>query len=211
MTSLKSTYRVQLTGFVVIHISVFIFVILKLWDLGNLDLSASAMKDSLLFAVAGPFLMLVVNGIFSPLFKTTLAYRRLNDPLPGSRAFMSPLIEDPRIDNSNLQSLVGEIPKDPSEQNKLWYQLLKAHEHDQSVAQSHRDWLFGRDLTGIAFLILMVFGPLALVALSVDKLSIVYVLLLLAQYFLLAVVASNYGDRFVCNVLATASANPKAS
>ncbi|WP_342723918.1 hypothetical protein AAFG07_33225 [Bradyrhizobium sp. B097] len=122
--------------------------------------------------------------------------------MPGSRAFSKYVHLDPRIDVAVLKSKIGPFPTKPSEQNALWYKLYKSVENDQRVLHVHRLFLLTRDYTGMAVMLLIVFGGIGAFAMQTYKTELIYVAALLLQFLLSGLAARNYGVRFVNTVLA---------
>ncbi len=153
-------------------------------------------------AGVGTILIGIVNGLLSPNTKARLVFWRWSNPLPGSFAFSHYAQHDARIDMSGLQGKVGPFPSNPREQNALWYKLYKSVEDVPAVADAHRMFLFARDYTGIAVLMLLVGGAIGIWQIPSTATAAGYVGLLLLQYLLVREAARNYGIRLVTTVLA---------
>lgn len=167
-------------------------------------LSSITSKQSLLVAL-GPIIILVVSGILSPSIKATLVYWRISHALPGHRAFSVYCKKDTRIDITALEKRIGSFPSNPCDQNRQWYKLYKDNSDKITVINSHRSYLLSRDLTG-ASAIATVILPLSLFLFNKNVWNAVGLFLIFTtHYFIFALVARNYGERFVCNVLAEAS------
>lgn len=157
----------------------------------------------------GIFLVVVANGILSSRVKEILVFWRLRDPLPGARAFTELVQCDPRIDLQELTRTLGKLPAAPHEQNATWYKIYKKHESKVSVQDAQRSYLLTRDMTGFTVLTFcMVLIVTLLLALPMKRLLICLVIPLL-EYLVSATAARNYGNRFVCDVLAEETANLK--
>ena len=206
MENIKSSYRATLWLFAGMNVAVFWALVVVGDHLGSVrDAFASLTAKDGLFILFAPIGTLVLNGLLSADNKARLIYLRLKHPLPGSKAFTRIANEDDRIDPNALISEFGELPTKPAAQNRLWYRIYKQHESDSVVIESHRDWLFSRDLAGYAAIFLALFGTIAIFASQGWRISAAYIGLLVFQYVVLALVAQNYGRRFVANVLALAS------
>jgi hypothetical protein len=161
-------------------------------------------KDGIIAACI-PIVAIVLGGALSDSGKARLVFWRWRNPLPGCRAFTELLSTDPRIDSAALQRKHGEFPREPQEQNALWYRLYKARKTVPSVWEAHKMYLLTRDLTMIAAVCALLFS-LGVIAASVPwKVASIYIVVLLVQYVLVAVSAQNYGKRFVLNVLSEES------
>ncbi len=148
-----------------------------------------------------PLLLFVLNGIVSSDFKAILSFWRFKNPLPACRAFSFYADKDDRIDKNFLTSKFGQLPVFPKEQNSLWYKIYKKHQENPVVKKSHKDFLLARDITSVAFLFFIV-GGISMLILSVESVKWLYVIYLLIQFIIFAIVAQNHGKRFVCNALA---------
>jgi hypothetical protein len=149
-------------------------------------------------------LTLLVNGFYKSEHKYIIVFWKVKNNLPGCRVFTELARKDPRIDYNTLIRKYDPLPTEPDEQNKLWYKILKRYPDDESILQSHRDFLLFRDLTTIAFSLMVVF----LIVFTVAKilhfnLGIMYFPIFVIEYLLLVVITINKSERFVLNVIAT--------
>nr|WP_315155649.1 hypothetical protein [uncultured Flavobacterium sp.] len=152
-------------------------------------------------ASIAPLLLFLLNGLVSSNLKATLVFWKLKNPLPGSEAFSKLSKEDSRIDRKKLKELYGPLPKNPSDQNKLWYKIYKKNSLDTIVSESHRTFLLARDLTSLCFLF-MIFIGIPILAVGKWPINIYYFAFLVVQYLVVVIGAQNRGRRFVTNVLA---------
>ena len=164
-------------------------------DLGDLIPAALAMA-----------LLTVANGLIGPQTKARLVFWRWANALPGCRAFSEHARRDPRIDVGSLERKLGKLPEDEREQNATWYRLYRTVESDPAVAHNHREFLFTRDYTGLAALLLIVLGGLAIYQIDGWSRTLPYIAFLAAQYLIVRHVATRYGHRFVTTVLAVKAA-----
>lgn len=155
-------------------------------------------------ASIAPLLLFLLNGLLSSNQKAVLVFWKLKNPLPGSEAFSKLSKEDTRIDRKKLKEIYGSLPKNPSDQNKLWYKIYKKNALDIMISESHRVFLLARDLTSLCFLFIVFIGLPTLIIVN-WPLNIYYFSFLLIQYFIVVIGAQNRGRRFVTNVLATES------
>lgn len=151
-----------------------------------------------------PLLLFLLNGLLSPNQKAILVFWKLKNALPGCEAFTRLSKRDPRVDIKKLQELHGALPKNPVDQNRLWYKIYKKHSQDIIVSESHRAFLLARDLTSLSVL-LIVFMGLPAVVFGIWPVALYYFCFLLLQYFVIVIGAQNRGKRFVSNVLAIES------
>ena len=206
--SLKDRYRWQL--WLTIVVNVLLFYGLAQWDL----LTASGIKGlwggaaNLVPVGLALVITSVANGLLSAEGKAKLVFLRWRHALPGHRAFSVYAGSDPRIDLRRLKQLLGgKVPTGPQDENRAWYKMFKEVESETPVLHVHREFLFTRDYTGLIFLFILILGPAGFVVAPWHA-AVVYLILLLLQFFLVRQAAANYGRRFVCTVLAHKAAKP---
>lgn len=205
---LKDEYRKKLSAFVVINILIYFTLVsgvirgIKIWQL-----EPSGLVWRLAIPAVAVVLTLLLSGILPSETKARLVFWRLENPLPGSRAFTEIAPADARINMERLNEQLGELPTDPESQNRLWYNLLKQNEDSSMVTASHRDFLFARDVAAVGAIYLVVLPPTLIVTSVGGYIGSVYVGFLLVQYIVSAIAARNYGRRFVANVLAEVGSN----
>jgi hypothetical protein len=158
--------------------------------------------------IPGALIALVVGVLNSQLnhsVKARLVFWRWKHPLPGSHAFTKIMLTDSRIDPDTLLTFSNPLPTGPDEQNRLWFKWYREFKEEAGIKQAHREYLFTRDWTGLAFLFLVFMMPLALWQTDQTQIGILAGVLLL-QYFAVRQSAINHGERFVASVLAYKSA-----
>jgi hypothetical protein len=148
----------------------------------------------------------VINGLLSPMAKARLVFWRWQYPLPGCRAFSVHVKRDARINVPALRAKLGNFPKAEADQNAAWYRLYRSIEADAAVAQVQKDFLFTRDYAALSALAILPLGTAAFVQAGSIRQASTYLAILVAQYFVTRSAAANYGNRFVCTVLAIKSA-----
>lgn len=154
------------------------------------------------FITLVPLLVFIMSHLLNANQKAILVFWKINNPLPGSRAFTEIGPKDPRVDMNLLISNIKEIPYDPIEQNRTWYKLYKQVSDSTAVSSSHKNFLLARDLTAISFLFIL-FTPWSILLVNHNvKMVLCYILIWLLHYLILRKVAINNGERFVSNVLA---------
>jgi hypothetical protein len=149
----------------------------------------------------------IVNAQLSADAKGRVVFLRWRNPLPGSEAFTRHAHSDHRVDLNALQRQHGPLPTDPRQQNALWYKLYKSVESEPAVIQAHRAFLFARDYTCIALMMLIVLGGIGLWQISSTKGALFYIGGLALQFVLAGQAARNHGRRFVSTVLALKGAS----
>ena len=162
-----------------------------------LDLKA---KDSL-FCILTPLILFIACGILPSSWKDVLVFWRLHYPLPGCRAFTHFAKKDLRIDEAKLEAKLGSFPQEPKKQNTTWYELYLLVQDKKRIQNTNRIFLLSQDIAGIAVLF-FVFGTLALILSGVAIVNVVkFAGITIVEYILFSIVAHNYGNRLVCNVL----------
>lgn len=150
----------------------------------------------------------VINAQLSPEMKARIVFMSWRDPLPGCKAFTCHAQSDARVDVACLELTYGPLPTAPREQNALWYKLYKTIEQDPAVRQVHRDFLFTRDYTSLALLLVIVLGVAGFIQIPSKWVALIYFGLLLVQFALAGQAARTHGKRFVTTVLAIKGAIP---
>ncbi len=208
--SLKD-YDKQLLTFFIANIVIFTaFVVNGNLTLSNLNQNYNDIaKNSIIAGGAGTLVIFILKGILSSNIKASIVFWRIKNPLPGCRIFTKISIHDCRIDFKALETKHGILPKDPIEQNNLWYNFLTKYRDDEMIFKSHRDYLFSRDLTALAFLFLIFYSTAAIFINKGITSVWIYLFILLIQYLILSIVSQNYGNRFACNVVAKESSSLK--
>jgi hypothetical protein len=149
----------------------------------------------------------VLNSVLSPDAKARVVFLRWRHALPGHRAFTHHANSDPRIDLAFLAKAHGPVfPVGPLEQNRAWYRIYKTVENESAVRQVHRDYLLLRDYAGLCVLFIGFYGAAGLYAIPSARVAALYILLLIVQYGVVRLAASNSGIRLVTTVLAQAAA-----
>lgn len=202
---LKAKSSLYLWPFVAVNVAIFLSVVVNQGFPQSLQSvsqfwSQVGAKNGII-AVSIPIAVLVLGGVLSDMAKARLVFWRWHNPLPGCRAFSHLVQADPRIDAKILNGKYGRFPRNPSEQNALWYKIYREHKIKSMVWASHRVYLLTRDLAAIAACFLLLLSIGAGVALVGWKPWAYYSAALFLQYALIAGAARNYGYRFVQNVL----------
>lgn len=143
-----------------------------------------------------------LNAQLSADAKARLVFWRWKDPLPGSRAFTRLAPKDARINMASIEGQYGPLPREPREQNSLWYRLYKSIETDDAVDQAHREFLLARDYATISFMIFVVLGVLGFFQFPTSISLLAYLGLVGAQYLMACRAAQTNGQRLVTTVLA---------
>ncbi|QQN73888.1 hypothetical protein [Croceicoccus sp. YJ47] len=152
-----------------------------------------------------PVVVLLLVNVLPHEVKSSIVFWKVQDALPGCRAFTRYAPRDQRIDMTALKKNVGPFPSEPAEQNAKWYKLYKQVPTEPNVRDAHRNFLLYRDMAALS-LPLIVLVPVALHFVGIAGGAVLLAgALFLIQYFLTALSARWSGVRFVCNVLAVHS------
>lgn len=147
---------------------------------------------------------LALDGLAPKHIKEKIVHRRFQNPLPGCRAFTDIAQNDSRIDMDAIEAKYGPLPTAPAEQNKTFYKISKSCQDAVGVKDAHRSYLLFRDLTFDTY-VLSILATIYTAIFGVGVFKAVIVLVAgIGAAFLLSVIATNFANRFVCNVLAQA-------
>lgn len=155
-----------------------------------------------------PILILLLLSILPSAFKGHLAHFKLKNPLPATRAFSS-LLNDNRIDVKSLRGKLGNFPRKPEEQNRVWYKLFQEVKSSPEVLAAHKRYILFRDLAVLHGIFLMAWGLCILIS-GVWLGILQYELLVLfavniVLYSLFVISSNNCGNRFAATALAVAA------
>lgn len=199
--SLKQQYSAILFGVVVVDAT--ILGLLTLWPILDVTPSFSmAVAFRVVLATVAPMVVLLLNPVLPSRFKAVLVYWRLNDVLPGHRAFSKHAMTDVRIDLDKLKKNIGIFPSEPRAQNAKWYGLYKKVEGDPSVQHVHQQFLMLRDVATLSLLLLCITGIAFALAFIDSALALRAGCLFAIQYLLSTLGARSQGVGFVTTVLA---------
>ena len=209
--SLKEQNNIKIWLFIAVNSLLFYSVLVS----GKIELNG--IKEALVnaatlvpAAIAGA-LATAINALPSSQMKARLVYLRWTNPLPGHRAFTRYAPRDPRIDMDQLKQVLGTIPTDEDEQNRVWYRLYKPIADQPVINAVHLDFLLMRDYTALAAILILLMAPLAAYLIADKRVTGSFIILLGIELLFFGRAAANCGIRMVTNVLAIiAAAPPKA-
>ncbi|MFH1368049.1 MAG: hypothetical protein ABII64_02855 [Elusimicrobiota bacterium] len=206
---LKSKNTPQIAIFIIWCITLYITFLTSSIDYSDKIISTVQElrnKDGIFMALL-PIVALVLNGLVSPENKARLVFWKYKYALPGHRVFSKLSKTDSRIDYFALLRRIGTMPAEPKDENSKWYSIYKQFADVLIVRESHKAFLLSRDLCSIAF-VFTIMGSLSLLIYGQKlKWIMLYFGIMIMQYIILAIVAQNYGNRFVCNVIAEYTAD----
>jgi len=203
MKYLKAKNKILLWGFVALNLLAFwCFLFCQGLDTKTLTIRWEFLTGKTgVTATLIPLLTVVLAGMLGDHLKTVLVFWRSNHPLPGCRAFSNIAASDPRIDLGLMSKHMGPLPTTPQEQNQVWYCLYRKHDGNTIVIESLRVYLLTRDMTALACGFVLFMPAATLLVGASLKIFAAYLAFLILQYVVLSRSASNYGQRFVANVL----------
>jgi hypothetical protein len=199
--SLKD-YKLALFGLIAANVAFYYAVVQNNAIIAGDWISLAKNLGDVLPAGLGLILTGVINAQLSPEMKARIVFMSWRDPLPGCKAFTCHAGSDARVDVACLELTYGPLPTTPREQNALWYKLYKTIEQEPAVRQVHRAFLFTRDYTSLALLLVIVLGTAGFIQIPSTRVAFIYLGLLLLQFVLAGQAARNHGKRFVTTVLA---------
>lgn len=206
---LKGKNALYLWSFVGVNVAVFLSLIVsRHFDGASIThfwMQVTAKNG--IIGVCIPLVTIILAGLLNDISKARLVFWRWRQPLPGTRVFSELISTDPRIDLAALKKEIGKFPRAPQEQNALWYKLYRKHKMTRSVWESHKVYLLTRDMSVVAGLIAVLFSVGVIITGGSLQTTLIYSILLAAQYALIAIAAHNYGNRFVLNVICEESSS----
>lgn len=152
-----------------------------------------------------PLLGIVLNGLLPSNVKAMIVYARFKHALPGHRVFSKLGKADSRIRLERIAKKYVKLPRNPIDQNKLWYEIYKKHQDKPAIRDSHKKFLLMRDMASLSFIIWLgsVIVFVIFYTLKIDVIS--YLVFGTIQFLVTMISARNYGNRFTCNILAEES------
>lgn len=138
-------------------------------------------------------------------WREVIVFWRLNNRLPGFRAFSQVMKNDHRINSQRIAALGGGADLPEKKQNDLWYQWYRSLQDEPSVWYVGRLYLAFRDLAAVILLT----SPIPLISWIISDREIVWAYILSAfvgiSYFIAVAVARNKSKELVTNVIAMKS------
>ena len=99
----------------------------------------------------------ILNNSIDPRFKNIVVFWRLNNPLPGCRAFSVYLDELERVSPKKVIEEHGPFPDDPIEQNEVWYRLYQKVKNEPEIYTAQLKYLLARDMATLCLIFLVLF------------------------------------------------------
>jgi len=154
-----------------------------------------------------PILGIILNGLLPSDIKAMIVYTRFKHALPGHRAFSKLGKADSRIRLERIAKKYVKLPRNPIDQNKLWYDIYKKHQDKPVIRDSHKKFLLMRDIASLSFIIWLGYVIVFVIFFTTKIEFISYLIFGTIQFLVTMISARNYGNRFACNVLAEESGN----
>lgn len=152
-----------------------------------------------------PILGIVLNGLLPSNVKAMIVYTRFKHALPGHRVFSKLGKADSRIRLERIEKKYVKLPRNPIDQNKLWYDIYKKHQDKPVIRDSHKKFLLMRDIASLSFIIWLGSVIVFVIFYTLKIVVISYLIFGTIQFLATMISARNYGNRFACNVLAEES------
>lgn len=200
---LKDEYKKSLWIFIAANIAIFwgVWVTGVIFGKATNEILSTLLSPKAFFLPLVPILTTALSGFLPQTVKEVIVFFRFKNRLPGCRAFSIWAHRDLRIDPDALVKKHGILPKDPFQENRLWYSIYKVHQNEPIILTSHKDYLMLRDFASVAVIFLFA-GTLSIWFAPCNySIKAAYIVVLFAQSLLLQFSARNYGVRFVTNVL----------
>lgn len=156
-----------------------------------------------------PILGIILNGLLPSDIKAMIVYTRFKHALPGHRAFSKLGKADSRIRLERIAKKYVKLPRNPIDQNKLWYDIYKKHQDKPVIRDSHKKFLLMRDIASLSFIIWLGYVIVFVIFFTTKIEFISYLIFGTIQFLVTMISARNYGNRFTCNVLAEESGDNK--
>lgn len=202
MVSLKTKNIPIIVLYIIVNLSILI-ALCKVEKVNELNFTYIFSKikyfleEKYIIYLIGLLLVFIFSGILPAKWKEMIVFWKIKNRLPGCYAFSKYAKEDNRIDLKLLESNYGVLPTDPREQNELWYKIYK-NLNDSEINDSHKNFLLAREITVISFIGLILIFPF----LFLNYICVFMFLFLLIEFIIFRIIAKNYAERFVTNVLA---------
>ena len=205
--SLKEQNELSYWLFAVANIAILISLVVC----GSIDLQHMTTVMKIITSKDGvwisllPILGVVLNGLLPSNVKAMIVYTRFKRALPGHRVFSKLGKADSRINLERIATKYGKLPRNPIEQNKLWYDIYKKHQDKHVIQDSHKKFLLMRDIASLSLIIWLVSVIVFIIFYTLKIVVIFYLIFGAIQFLVTMISARNYGNRFTCNVLAEES------
>ena len=218
MRNVKKEYKKYVVSYFLIYIVVNIVIIGFNNNLIGKDILNTLKNNQFIIKPLYSIIVIPIITIISLIimdsmpskFKETIIFWRLKYALPGFRWQSEIAYKDSKI---NLEILNKKYGKNlsPQKQQDVWYKAYQKCKNDEGILESHKEYLFSRDLCITTVLLI----PIIIVIYLCGKIYfnihisflIINIIILFSIYLLLVWITRNNSYRFICNVLALDSLN----
>lgn len=208
MSTLHHQNRLLKGGFFLGNWSLAIFLFLpalptNVWPQGPELFAGMTLAKAM---ISGAF---IIPSIIADSFINGLQKQRLillGGDLPAKSSFDA-IVGSPRLDLERLKARYPKWPKEPDEQDSMWFKIHKSRSNnDEILLKKHGKTLLLRDLTVMLFFSFFAFIPTFLIGLKQQSGAGVYLsffglMLMIVQLFLLRMSAMSTWRDFVEHVL----------
>lgn len=218
MRNIKKEYKKYVVSYFLIYIIINIVIIafnnnLISSDILNILQNNEFIIKPLYSIIAIPLITiigLVIMNSVSSKFKEIIIFWKLKYALPGFRWQSKIACKDSKL---NIEILNKKYVKNllPQKQQDIWYKAYQRYKSDEGILESHKEYLFSRDLCTTTVLLIPIIVIIYLFSKIYFNLHISFliinIIILISIYLLLVWITRNSANRFVCNVLALDSIN----
>ena len=218
MRNIKKEYKKYVVSYFLIYIIINIVIIafnnnLISSDILNILQNNEFIIKPLYSIIAIPLITiigLVIMNSVSSKFKEIIIFWKLKYALPGFRWQSKIARKDSKLNIEILNKRYGKNLS-PQKQQDIWYKAYQRYKSDEGILESHKEYLFSRDLCTTTVLLIPIIVIIYLFSEIYFNLHISFliinIIILISIYLLLVWITRNSANRFVCNVLALDSIN----
>ncbi len=218
MRNIKKEYKKYVVSYFLIYIIINIVIIafnnnLISSDILNILQNNEFIIKPLYSIIAIPLITiigLVIMNSVSSKFKEIIIFWKLKYALPGFRWQSKIARKDSKLNIEILNKRYGKNLS-PQKQQDIWYKAYQRYKSDEGILESHKEYLFSRDLCTTTVLLIPIIVIIYLFSKIYFNLHISFliinIIILISIYLLLVWITRNSANRFVCNVLALDSIN----
>lgn len=218
MRNIKKEYKKYVVIYFLIYIIINIAIIafnnnLISGDILNILQNNEFIIKPLYSIIAIPLITiigLVIMNSVSSRFKEIIIFWKLKYALPGFRWQSKIVCKDSKLNIEILNKKYGKNLS-PKKQQDIWYKAYQRCKSDEGILESHKEYLFSRDLCTTTVLLIPIIVIIYLFSKMYFNLHISFLIInisiLISIYLLLVWITRNSANRFVCNVLALDSLN----
>ena len=213
MRNIKKEYKKYVVSYFLIYIIINIVIIAFNNNLISRDILKILQNNDFIIKplysiIAIPLITiigLVIMNSVSSKFKEFIIFWKLKYALPGFRWQSNIACKDSKLNIEILNKKYGKNLSSQKQQD-IWYKAYQRCKSDEEILESHKEYLFSRDLCTTTVLLI----PIIVIIFIISKIYfnlhisflIINIIVLISIYLLLVWITRNSANRFVCNVLA---------